>query len=120
MKRFGTALLFGICAYLGGLSAVALTSHQHIGRLWARQAESDRAELDKTSSQFEKVARKVSPAVVALEAVKPTVKNGKARNVDDSGSGVMVRLPGKKGTYVLTNYHVIGLAAADKITVNLS
>src|SRR5262245_33968380 len=113
MKRFGMALLVGVCAFLGGLTAVALTSGG-VGRLWAWQGETDRSD---PSARFEVVAKKVSPAVVALEAVKPTVKNGKSRNVDDSGSGVLVKLTGKRGTYVLTNYHVIGQAPMDKITI---
>jgi serine protease Do len=118
MKRFGMAFFLGLCSFAGGMAAIALTS-QGIGQLRARQ-DSDKADLEKTSAQFEKVAKKVSPAVVALEAVKPTVKNGKSRNVDDSGSGVLARLPGKRGTYVLTNHHVVGQAPLDKITVNLS
>jgi serine protease Do len=116
MKRFAAALVIGFCAYVGGLSAVVFTSGG--GLAWARQG-SDKSDND-TSARFEAVAKKVSPAVVALEAVKPTVKDGKQRNVDDSGSGVLVHLPSKKGTYVLTNYHVVGLAPTDKITINLS
>src|SRR5262245_6850757 len=117
MKRFGLALLIGFCAYAGGLSAVVLTSSGS-GLVWARQG-SDKSDND-VSSRFESVGKKVAPAVVALEAIKRTVKDGKQRNVDDSGSGVLVRLPSKKGTYVLTNYHVVGQASTDKITINLS
>jgi S1-C subfamily serine protease len=119
MKRFAVALLFGLCAYAGGLSAVVLTGSGS-GFVWARQGSEKSEDV---ATRFEAVAKKVSPAVVALEAVKPTVKDGKQRNVDDSGSGVLVHLPGKdgkKGTYVLTNYHVVGQAPIDKITINLS
>jgi S1-C subfamily serine protease len=113
MKRFGMALLIGACAYAGGLSAILLTSNGP-AQLWARQEPAPAA------GKFEAVARKVAPAVVSLEAVKPTVKDGKARDVDDSGSGVLVNLPSKRGTYVLTNYHVVGKAPREKITISLS
>jgi S1-C subfamily serine protease len=69
-------------------------------------------------NRFERIARTVSPSVVALEAVKPTIEDGKARTVDDSGSGSLVRFPGKPGLYVLTNYHVIGAAPPRQITIN--
>lgn len=117
MKRFGMALLIGSCAYLGGLTVVLLSGHG-AGLLWARN--SDSKDNGDVSARFEAVAKKTSPAVVALEAVKPSLKDGKRRNVDDSGSGVMVNLPGKKGVFVLTNYHVVGQAPTDKITINLS
>src|SRR3954454_23033641 len=101
MKRFGTALLIGVCAFAGGLSAVLLTGNG--GFAWARYGDRDDHDV---SARFEAVATKTAPAVVALEAVKPSLKD-KSGKVDDSGSGVMVNLPGKKGVYVLTNYHVI-------------
>jgi S1-C subfamily serine protease len=125
MKRFGKALLLGLCAYLGGLSAVALTSGG-LPRGWAQPASNapdaglGGAPLREPSGQFQAVARKLAPSVVAIEAVKPSTKGGKARTVDDSGSGVLIRLPSKRGVFVLTNYHVIGQAAPERITVNLA
>jgi serine protease Do len=118
MKRLTMALFLGLCAFLGGLSAMMLSSGT--GRVWAWQSDQGKNDTRDPSARFESVARKVSPAVVAIEALKPSTKNGKTRNVDDSGSGVLVRLPGRRGTYVLTNFHVIGQAAADKITLNTS
>src|SRR5437773_11659468 len=107
-KRFGMALLIGFCAYAGGLSAVVLTGHG-AGFLWARQGDNNKEDNKDVSARFESVAKKVSPSVVALEAVKPSLKDGKRRSVDDSGSGVLVSLPGRqRGVHVLTNYHVIG------------
>jgi serine protease Do len=116
MKRLAMALFLGLCAFLGGLSAMMIGSGT--GRVWAWQSDPAKNDPRDPAARFESVARKVSPAVVAIEALKPATKNGKTRNIDDSGSGVLVRLPGKRGTYVLTNFHVIGQGAPDKITIN--
>jgi S1-C subfamily serine protease len=113
MKRLALPLFLGLCSFLGGLTAVRLCSSAN-NAAWASAADV----AAKLEDRFEAVARKVSPAVVALEAVKPTVEDGKARSIDDSGSGALVRFPGKTGTYVLTNYHVIGAAQPRQITVN--
>jgi S1-C subfamily serine protease len=124
MKRYSTALVVGLCAYLGGMSAVALTSRGLPG-VWAQSpgsapADADSAALRALNNRFQAVSRKISPSVVALEAIKPATKAGKSRTVDDSGSGVIIRLPGKTGAYVLTNNHVIGQAQAERITINLA
>jgi S1-C subfamily serine protease len=120
MKRYGKAFFLGLCAYLGGLSALALTS-RGLPAVWAQPpADAGNSAVLALSNQFETVARKFSPSVVAIEAVKPATKGGKSRTVDDSGSGVLIRLPGKTGVYALTNYHVIGQAPVDRITVNLA
>jgi S1-C subfamily serine protease len=78
-------------------------------------------DLGRLGERFEWVARKASPAAVALEAVRPASKNsGKTKPVEESGSGVLVRFAGHRGVYVLTNNHVIQGATAQKITVYLA
>lgn len=122
MKRLVTALFLAFCAYLGGLSAAWLGAYG----LTAARARSDEERGDRAkgppalAERYAAVAAGALPGVVAVEAVKPTVKDGKSRSVDDSGSGVLVRFPGKKGTFVITNYHVIGQAPLARITVNLA
>ncbi len=125
MKQAVLAVFLGLCAYLGGLSANLLTTprvtYAQTGdatRPYDREAvrSSSTAAL---SEAFEVVARKVSPSIVAIEAVKPAVKDGKSKSVDDSGSGVLVRFPGRSEVYALTNNHVIGQAPANQITINL-
>ena len=124
MKRFAATVLIGVGAYLGGMTAVLVSSHG----LWALRAQSDgvtrslgeEAAVNKLGERFEAVAKKLAPSVVALEAVKPAAKGSKSKSVDDSGSGVLIRLPGKRGVFVLTNNHVVGQAPANQITVNLS
>jgi S1-C subfamily serine protease len=60
--------------------------------------------------------------VVAIEAVKPakTTATGKNKPVEESGSGVIVKIDNRPGYYVLTNNHVITQAKADAITVSLA
>ena len=67
------------------------------------------------------MVKKVAPAVVAVDAVKPNPTggaNGKAK--EESGSGVLVAFPGVSGTVVVTNNHVVGDAPRDKVYVTLS
>jgi S1-C subfamily serine protease len=70
------------------------------------------------SDRFERIAQKVTPAVVSIEAVKPA-KSAKGKPIEESGSGVIVSLEGRAGYFVLTNNHVIAQATANQITVHL-
>src|SRR5262245_1540343 len=110
MKPVAWTLFLGFCSFLGGLTAVGLVSrglsHAHAQSTPPRAAKLE-SEASRLSARFELVARSVSPAVVALQAVKPVVRGGKSKAEDDSGSGVLVRFPGRRGTFVLTNNHVI-------------
>jgi S1-C subfamily serine protease len=121
MKQAVLALFLGLCAFLGGASAVWMS--QHAPQAFAQTPDATRPSEGAPHTLregFESIARKLAPSIVAIEAIKPTVKEGKTRAVDDSGSGVLVRLPGKRGTFVITNNHVIGQAPASQITINLS
>jgi serine protease Do len=80
-------------------------------------------DVGRVGERFEYVARKVSPAVVAVEAVKQAPArgtSGKTRSIDESGSGVLIRIARHPGVYVLTNNHVIQQAAPEQITVSLA
>jgi S1-C subfamily serine protease len=59
--------------------------------------------------------------VVAVDAVKPAAGSSTAttRTKEESGSGVLVRFPGVAGTVVVSNNHVVGEAAPDKVYVTL-
>jgi S1-C subfamily serine protease len=71
--------------------------------------------------RFEAIARKVGPAVVSIEAVKPPRPGSdKAKPVEESGSGVIIKATGYSGYLVLTNNHVITQARAEQITVHLA
>jgi S1-C subfamily serine protease len=56
---------------------------------------------------------------VAVEASKPPSLK-QTKQVEESGSGVLVRLEGQSTLFVLTNNHVIAPASAAQITVSLA
>ena len=74
------------------------------------------------SERFEQVIQKISPSVVSIEAIKPPAltANGKSKAVEESGSGIIVRIEGVQGPIVITNNHVISNAKADQITIHLA
>ena len=78
--------------------------------------------LLQVSDRFEVVAARVLPAVVSVEAVKPpkAATTAKSKPVEESGSGVIVKLDGRPGYFVLTNNHVIAQARPEQITVGLA
>jgi serine protease Do len=76
---------------------------------------------------FERVIRKVGPAVVAVDAVKsasatasPAADKKGNKPTEESGSGMMLRFEGFRGTFVVTNNHVVSVAKADQVTVTLA
>ena len=117
MKRYALLLVLGCCSFLGGLTAV------QCGRLvpaaWAQPA-GPTGDGDRLEERFEAVAHKVSPAVVAIESVKNVLKEGKQKQVEESGSGILFRPDSQHGALVLTNNHVISQAEAKQITVSLA
>ncbi|MCS7021563.1 MAG: trypsin-like peptidase domain-containing protein [Gemmataceae bacterium] len=74
------------------------------------------------SERFQQVVLRVSPAVVAVDAIKPAAMESGTRGkpVEESGSGVLLRWPNRKGTLAITNHHVIGAAAPAQIYVTLA
>lgn len=74
------------------------------------------------SDRFEGIASRVLPAVVSVEAVKAgkNLPNGKTRPVEESGSGVIIKIDGRPGFFVLTNNHVITQATPENITIHLA
>jgi S1-C subfamily serine protease len=124
MKRFTLFCLAGSCLF-GGTALVSVPLR--IGTPVLAQAASRPAVPDlvtQLSDHFESLARKVSPAVVSIEAVKPPRAQGsqaaKAKPVEESGSGVIVQIPGRSGYLVLTNNHVIAQAQPSQITIHLA
>jgi len=121
MRRIALPMFLGGCAFLGGLIGAPLAL-RGLGPAWAQPAASGqpgRDEANRLGDRFEAVARKLGPAVVSIEAVKPPAADRK-KPIEESGSGVLIRLNGQRGTYVLTNNHVIRDAPLNKITVNLA
>jgi S1-C subfamily serine protease len=127
MKRIGMILLVGVCAFWGGSAAIVIGPHwqspaaaqttlSHPTQLVANN------EILKVSDRFEMVARMVSPAVVYVEASKPggTSAGGKIHSVEESGSGIIIRVPSQRSPLVITNNHVIAQAAPEQIAINLA
>jgi S1-C subfamily serine protease len=125
MKRFALLLSAGGLTFLGGLVG-AFCAH----RVEAPVAQAQEpgplpaptSDIVKLGDRFEAVARKVSPAVVYVEATKPPAPTpaAKARATEESGSGVLIRIDGQAGVFVLTNNHVIAQAPPEQITINLA
>jgi len=70
---------------------------------------------------FEDVVGRLSPSVVAIDAVKPQQggTSNKGKTHEESGSGVLVQFEGVRGIHAVTNNHVIAGAKAGEITVTL-
>ena len=121
MKRILTLVLLGGCAVAGGALVTLLSSRFIASALAQPQTGALPSEVDRLGERFERVARKVSPAVVAVEAVKPpsSASNGKSKPVEESGSGFLIRASGVREVLVLTNNHVISGAAPAQISVSL-
>jgi S1-C subfamily serine protease len=120
MKRFAIPFLVGFCSFLGGVVAVTLGGRNTPAAL-AQGGSPAAGDLNRLGDRFEFVARKVSPAVVAIEASKvQTRPGGKSRPVEESGSGVIIRVAGQSGLIVLTNNHVVQQAPPNQITISLA
>jgi len=124
MRRALLMVFLGGCAFMGGAAVVGLSP-----RVESLAADPPAVRLPRATSdvlqigdRFEIVARRVSPAVVYIEATKPgtAAASEKSRSVEESGSGVIIKVDGQPNFLVLTNNHVIAKAAADQITINLA
>ena len=73
--------------------------------------------LDRQLSIFKRVNRLVAPSVIHIEAT-PLSEYGVRRDVEETGSGFLIRRQGK--TYVLTNRHVIRHSNEEHIRLELN
>lgn len=133
MRRIFPILLVSSCAFLGG--AVAVTIGPRLPTLAIAQSTPGAdapgspsanppppaGELGKLSERFEWVVGRIAPAVVYVEATKPAKPaNGKTSPVEESGSGVLIRIDGRSEPFVLTNNHVISQAVPGQVTITLA
>jgi serine protease Do len=124
MNRFLKAFVFGSCAFLGGVAGTALVNRTdpvaaQSGRPAPPAALPTAISPIQLGERFEAVIRQTAPCVVSVEAVKPPAP-GKTKPLEESGSGVIVRIDGMPGPVVITNNHVISGAKAEAITVHLA
>jgi len=122
MKRVLTILFLGSCALLGGSATTFFSSRLQSPALAEGQTVPFTSDIHKLSERFEMVAKKIAPTVVAVEATKPSASTptSKAKAIEESGSGVLIKVAGQQSILVLTNNHVISQAPANQITVSLS
>ncbi len=124
MKRMVFFCLVGSCALFGGTAVVTIPLQ--IGSPAAAQGQPGTQSADlatQLGDRFEAIARKVGPAVVSIEAVKParpSSEAGKGKPVEESGSGVLIKVKQHAGYLVLTNNHVIAQARPEQITIHLA
>jgi serine protease Do len=124
MRRAATLVVLTTGAFFGGLLAFVLAPRLESPAAAQPQPPTPvpADDLLRLGNRFEAVARRVSPAVVYIEAVKTSAGNGstKERSLEESGSGVIVRDPRQRNFLVLTNNHVITHARPEQITLNLA
>jgi serine protease Do len=127
MKRFLLLMFVGSCSALGGAIVVGLVPR--LSGSAKAQAQAGGAglaapvsDIIRLGDRFEAVARKVSPAVVSVEATKPLQPSTSARGkkVEESGSGVVIKVQARRGYLVVTNNHVIDQARTSQITIGLA
>lgn len=121
MSRLSLLLVIGGCAFLGGAVANLLrpTVFGQTPAFQAGPLPPAVPEVYRLGERFEAVIRRIGPTVVYVEATKapkPTI----GKSVEESGSGFLVRLDGQRGTFVLTNNHVIAQATPEQIVINLA
>ena len=71
------------------------------------------------SERFQLVSKKLAPAVVSIEARKVSTSPGK-KQLEDSGSGVIVKLDNRPGYYVFTNNHIVEGSTPQNIMLQLA
>ncbi|MCS7045022.1 MAG: trypsin-like peptidase domain-containing protein [Gemmataceae bacterium] len=120
MKRFAVSFGVGLVLLLFG-SAIWRGPVRFGGSVSAQpQGTAVGDPLFALSERFEAVASRVVPAVVAVEALKPagTGSGPKGKPVEEAGSGVIIRVENRPGYVVITNYHVVGQAPPQQITIH--
>ena len=127
-RHLGLIVVCGSCAFLGGLTAENVLSNS--GNVSAQPSgpplpplpsSTDSEKAVPAPERFQSVIKQLSPSVVAVDAVKPPEPGSTKREpLEESGSGVIVKLPGTSGVVVVTNYHVVGAAVPSKVYVTLS
>lgn len=74
------------------------------------------------SERFQLISKKLAQAVVSIEARKMAPLNSQSvkKQLEDSGSGVIVKFDNRPGYYVFTNNHIIENATPDSIVLQLA
>lgn len=120
-KRHSTLLLIAV-AILGAVFGTALTGGFFATSVVAQATpnqyqNSDPADsLIRSSQMLARIAARTTPSVVHIQSEH--AEDG--RNVEETGSGVLIRSSRVRGTFVVTNSHVIRNSPHNKISVHLA
>jgi serine protease Do len=124
MKRAVLLGMVGLAVLFGGVLPGSLPFNPHLSAQTHAPTLPGGDPLQILSDRFEAIASRIAPAVVSVEAIKPSKatsnSTGRNRAIEESGSGVILRLEGRPGFFVLTNNHVIAQARNEQITVHLA
>jgi S1-C subfamily serine protease len=119
-RRLSTVLLTALAAFLGGAATIAIQPHLTSQRAFAdNQPTPVVTDVVALSDRFALVAKRIAPAVVSIEARKADGKNTK-KMLEDSGSGVIVKLDNRPGYFVFTNNHIVEGSAPKDIVLLLA
>lgn len=119
-RRVWTTLITSAAALVGGATAVTVLPSLTSQRVWAdSQATPVVTDVVALSDRFALVSKRIAPAVVSIEARKTGGPNGK-KQLEDTGSGVIVKLDNRPGLYVLTNNHIIEGSTARDVLLMLA
>lgn len=117
MKRPLPVFVALMAAFAGGFAAQTfLAPHAPVAAQPATIPDAPPKVEPANVPQFDAAVSKVMPSVVSVDAMKPAVKG---RPAEESGSGVLMKFDGYRGTYAVTNNHVVDGARASDITVTL-
>ncbi len=126
-RRMLSLYLLASSGFLGGFVANAVLENRPsaIAQSASPLPAPPSSVADFGPERFDQVIRQVGPSVVTVDALKPSTTAGSAgasrsKPVEESGSGVIVRLSGFRGCYVITNNHVVGGAKTAEMTVTLA
>lgn len=115
MRVRSTMVLCGMIAFVGGWIT--------FDRLHADPRRGAELDLDSSANALRdagrvmaKISKQISPSVVHIESVHRTVLRGE---VEETGSGVIVRSTHMAGEFVVTNRHVIAGSELRQIKITL-
>lgn len=78
-------------------------------------------DLQPSMAAFETVVGKLTPSIVAVDAVKPQAAATAAKkSQEESGSGVIAQFDGIRNMFVITNNHVIAGAKPEEVSITLA
>lgn len=115
MRVRSTIVLFGVFAFVGGWVAFE-RSHADPRRGADLDLDSSTNALRDAGRVMAKISKQISPSVVHIEASHRTVLRGE---VEETGSGVIVKSTHLPGEYVVTNRHVIAGSELKEIKITL-